>query len=342
MGEVYSTCCSDNTNLSLETEINKESKNSTQGEQTEVISKVRNIETNTSGLVHREQFNCKQLMTKFPPQFKDKRKKSIFKSIVPNGAKDCPGYMVYSRYQLIELPTVIPDPTDFIQHRLKIEPNIFEYVSNTEDPSTAHFYVNFADANLFGFYSGSLFAQDEIMVLEHPILASLREKLLDINQAYCRGSVVILNALKHGHFSQTNLDKIYGRKFATSSVDKIKKSVDKCQPVIIDNIVCIASLVGRESKYTKQEIDKILKTAYCGFNGAVSEIVTHDQYERRKVIIQTGVRKLITRNRWNGYVIHRWFDLKDDVVLFKIKKISESDTFFVQFPDSVYEDFDKL
>ena len=57
---------------------------------------------------------------------------------------------------------------------------------------------------------------------------------------------------------------------------------------------------------------------------------------------QTGIRKSIIRNRWNGYVIHRWFDLRNDVLLFKIKKITESDAFFVQFRDDVYEEFDQL
>ena len=36
---------------------------------------------------------------------------------------------------------------------------------------------------------------------------------------------------------------------------------------------------------------------------------------------QNESRKSITSNRWNGYVIHRWFDLKTDVLLFKISKI---------------------
>lgn len=40
-------------------------------------------------------------------------------------------------------------------------------------------YVNFADPNMFVAYAGPLFAQDEIQVMEHPTLASVREYLLD-------------------------------------------------------------------------------------------------------------------------------------------------------------------
>lgn len=40
------------------------------------------------------------------------------------------------------------------------------------------FHVNFADAVLFGFYGGSLLAQDELQVLELPLLACVREHLV--------------------------------------------------------------------------------------------------------------------------------------------------------------------
>jgi hypothetical protein len=42
-------------------------------------------------------------------------------------------------------------------------------------------YLNFAHYNLFCAYGGSLFAQDEMQVAEHPPLCSLREALLDSN-----------------------------------------------------------------------------------------------------------------------------------------------------------------
>ena len=42
-----------------------------------------------------------------------------------------------------------------------------------------HWHPNFADRKLFGFYGGNLLAQDELQVLEHPILGSLREALVE-------------------------------------------------------------------------------------------------------------------------------------------------------------------
>ena len=164
--------------------------------------------------IYRQHINCKELMKQYPPKFRDGAKQLIYKTICPNGYKDCDGTMVYGRYDMMQLPVNIPDPTDFIENKMKIESNIFEYISNNDDPTSLHFYVNFADSNLFGFYRGSLFAQDEIMTTEHPILGSLRGKLVQSYHATkdknklipkCSGGVIILNAIKHGHFSQESL-----------------------------------------------------------------------------------------------------------------------------------------
>ena len=50
---------------------------------------------------------------------------------------------------------------------------------NSSTPKIRHWHPNFADKHLFGFYGGNLLAQDELQVLEHPILGSLRELLVN-------------------------------------------------------------------------------------------------------------------------------------------------------------------
>eukprot|EP01083_Nonionella_stella_P078776 215781_1 len=229
---------------------------------------------------YRQHFNCQNLMKAHPPKFQSANKKLVFQTICPNRHKDCTGNMVYSRHQLISLPATIPDPTDFIKNKLTIQSNIFEYVSNAADPKKLHFYVNFADPYLFGFYRGDLFAQDEIMTTEHPILGSLLEKIeasyrstKDSTKLTPRfaGAVVILNAIKHGHFSQEGLGKIYGNRFQFANKNTVLDCVEVCKPPIIDNIICIASLKGCRNKYKKEEIETIIRTAYCGFNAAKSE-----------------------------------------------------------------------
>lgn len=107
------------------------------------------------GLEHREHFDCQELMDKYPPQYKDARKKALFASIASNGSVVCPGTLTYARYKKVDLPPTFADPTDFIEKRVRLKPGVFEYHSHTEDAAKLHFYVNFADVNLFGFYKGS-------------------------------------------------------------------------------------------------------------------------------------------------------------------------------------------
>lgn len=54
-------------------------------------------------------------------------------------------------------------------------PYFFDYRQSTKDKTT--WYINFADPQLFVAYRGSLFAQDEIQTLEHPLLPSVLEYL---------------------------------------------------------------------------------------------------------------------------------------------------------------------
>lgn len=66
------------------------------------------------------------------------------------------------------------------------------------DSARIEWHVNFADYNLFGYYGGNLFAQDEMQVqsrrhallshsmqvMEHPSLGSIREALLKLSYEY--------------------------------------------------------------------------------------------------------------------------------------------------------------
>lgn len=48
-----------------------------------------------------------------------------------------------------------------------------------EEEHETHWHVNFADPLLFGYAEGSLFAQDELQVVEHPILVSVGKAMAD-------------------------------------------------------------------------------------------------------------------------------------------------------------------
>eukprot|EP01084_Bolivina_argentea_P134356 237010_1 len=268
-----------------------------------VVDKIR-YEYFSRTLQHRQSFSYTHLMVDNSPKFKDQRKQAVFQKI-SNSLFQMKRNLIYSRYKLLQLPKTIPNPTQFMSNKIKIRANIYEY-SKCDNESEKHFYVNFSDANLFGFYSGSLFAQDEIMTLEQPILCALREKLIsecktDENtklSTSCLDAVIILNCLKNGNFTQQNLNKIYGSKFARSGVETVVKCIDICEAPISTNIICIAALCKMMEKYTFEDIDFLSKTAFCGFNGAKMEILnealgeynkTQNSYTlRNTIIVHTG------------------------------------------------------
>ena len=64
--------------------------------------------------------------------------------------------------------------------QLGSEPGFFSYRSSPRVAPEQEWHLNFADRNLFFAYGGHLFAQDEMQVAEHPLLASVRQKLLSL------------------------------------------------------------------------------------------------------------------------------------------------------------------
>ena len=93
--------------------------------------------------------------------------------------------------------------------------------------------MNFADKHLFGYWSGSLFAQDEMQVMEHPALGSL-QLYLTTNMNRRKG----LDALTKDGSDPTpclvqNVPRvcaidtagIYGNSFATASSARVLAQV---------------------------------------------------------------------------------------------------------------------
>jgi len=53
-------------------------------------------------------------------------------------------------------------------------PAYFDYQTvEVSDKKLTEWYINFADGDLFAYYGTGLFAQDEMQVAEHPVLASI-------------------------------------------------------------------------------------------------------------------------------------------------------------------------
>jgi hypothetical protein len=122
-----------------------------------------------------EEMKSKDLYENYPPNFRDKNKQFVFKFI-----NDTKGYSPSpNRYLLVTrwkpfLPNVVPENLTPQSTKIKFQPDSFKY-EPARDNQTVEWYLNFANHDLFAYYSGPLLAQDELQVLECVELAALRE-----------------------------------------------------------------------------------------------------------------------------------------------------------------------
>ena len=56
---------------------------------------------------------------------------------------------------------------------------------------------------------------------------------------------------------------------------------------------------------------------------------------------QNKSKKSIAKSRWNGYVIDRWLNSNEDILVFKMNAV-HFQNYVVQFSDKVYQKFDIL
>ena len=116
-------------------------------------------------------FDTNQLIKEYKPKIYDKNKLIVFKSGLEKVSIKSP-LINFSRWAQIELPgTMVRNNLEMQFHQ-----EYFDYPESTNDYIEWH--LNFSHENLFVAYGGPLFAQDEIQVAEHPVLACLKESLM--------------------------------------------------------------------------------------------------------------------------------------------------------------------
>jgi len=122
-----------------------------------------------------EEMKSKDLYEKYSPSFRDKNKQFIFKYIneIKQYSPSPDRYLLITRWKPF-LPDILPDNITPQSTKIKFQPDVFTYESSS-DNQTVEWYLNFANHDLFAYYSGPLLAQDELQVLECVELAALRE-----------------------------------------------------------------------------------------------------------------------------------------------------------------------
>jgi hypothetical protein len=109
------------------------------------------------------------LAIEHPPRFTHPNKQAVFGKLM-TGTPPA-GRVAYSRWSAPALPARRTARAQEITRH-----GFFTYADESTDMVT-HWHVNFANFDVFSYYAGPLLAQDELQVLEHPGLASVRHAI---------------------------------------------------------------------------------------------------------------------------------------------------------------------
>ncbi|KAL4441342.1 hypothetical protein ABPG74_013637 [Tetrahymena malaccensis] len=171
---------------------------------------------------------------------------------------------------------------------------MYEHPKNNHE---RHWYVNFADQILFGYYNSSLFAQDEIQVSEHPLLAHVLEKIQTLKNRFPKLTpktyegliptpILITNCHRLGTVDLQG-SKFYGNNFQKMTKNQLLQNMKVFkQDKTISNIICMAAMGYKHGYYTYEQIQFTLMTAYKSFYSARQ--ITEQYHIVDQCVINTG------------------------------------------------------
>jgi hypothetical protein len=227
----------------------------------------------------RRAFDAAALMTDHPPRVHNANKRVVLDIACPPGAVHR-GTIGYSRWAAMELPENLdPVPPDLVLPM----PGFFDYRPVLDGDDVVEWHLNFADPNVFAYYGGGLFAQDEMQVAEHPGLAALKQALVAADvETRTDGpdgpTPVLVTGAERRVVLATNPDAgagrphgLYGNAFAAATPDAIRRATTPIDPPIVTNVVAIVAIPGGWGPYSAEEIRRTLVTAFTGFRAAVLE-----------------------------------------------------------------------
>ena len=241
----------------------------------------------------RKYYNVDELLTKYFPNCTNRNKiylKSLHDHIDYNREEN----ISFSRWSNLNFQNKIFDLNG--EFKLEILANRYEYNDDYDINKEMHWHKNFADSHLFVGYHSSLFAQDEIQVAEHPILANLLCAIDDESEENCKPltienrlprPIIIQNAVRKIDIDTVNYP-IYGNAFARAYEETIKQATNILNPPTKTNLLCIQAPPCGFGRYSLDTIKHIFSTAYSGYKAI--------KFETSEKIGKTGVCVLHTGN----------------------------------------------
>lgn len=227
-------------------------------------------------LLERRELDAGHLWKSHPPNIRHPKKQALLE-IAVGGERAPEGALTVSRWA----PGEISGGTRIgpAQQTSSLEG---PYTYPRCEPEVDAWHVNFADPELFAFYGGPAFAQDEIQVAEHPLLASVREMLIEQSEeasqlrALTREREEPTPMLFHDVPRWSTIDTtgpgtgIYGRRLHQASLADVSAAAKRLDGAPTSKIVAMAAPQGA-GIYTPEQIRDVLVTATTGFAAARAE-----------------------------------------------------------------------
>lgn len=229
--------------------------------------------------------SIKTLYTEYNFSYSDRYKESVWKKVldvygkkIANGSM---GDISVARVCMKHCDKYIANVS--FQTSCSSVSHFFDYRSS--DEKTKRWYLNFADPILFVASRGSLFAQDEIQTLEHPLLCAAQAyltvnnikglesytKVGNIPTPYLFRNVPYLVEIDTQPFVDGEKFSIYGNAFSyyeynnPGVLDKAIKVRKKCS---FSNIIAMAAPSPKYGCYDKDTILEMFSSVISAFKGA--------------------------------------------------------------------------
>jgi hypothetical protein len=221
----------------------------------------------TPELLGEATWTVSELASDFTPRWTHQNKIAIALRATPPGTIH-EGQVHASRWRGTGLPVHLSIPAMIVPER-----GFFAYPTPSPEDASVHWHMNFADPHLFGYGEGSLLAQDELQITEHPCLASVAyaiEKGLHGQRGLVRQTqeagkatpVLIEGAPRRCALNTTHL---YGDLFQCASENQVLEATEVLCPPSPSNIIALAALPPARGEYTALQIQQLFLTAYTGF-----------------------------------------------------------------------------
>lgn len=227
--------------------------------------------------LQRFEFDAAQLVREHPLRWAHAHKRALHERIEAAGPPGA-GTVRYARWGL-----ALPPATVTARGGWQVRPGAFAYEAPREE-GVVEWHMNFADPDLFVAWNTALLAQDELQVVEHPLLAALRLALRARGHEphtmddHRRPTPITITGVPRRAALDVTPDAaagrplgLYGNAFARAPLEQVLGALRLIEPPTISHILAMSAPPGGHGLYSFAEIAGITAGAYTGYRAARAE-----------------------------------------------------------------------